>query len=452
VSVVGKAAFRLAHRLRGSQSLRILSEIADEPNVSPEEALSRQLMRLRALVAHADKTVPYYRELFGSIGLKPEDVRSFDDYAKIPILTKQILRERQDDLVSSAFDRASLLTHNSGGSTGVPIRYLRDQRYMDDSDAATYRNLMQCGWRPGDMVAFVWGFSGRLNTMSRIEFEARQHLRRFYQFNPFVSSPADFDRWITTLNKIRATAFLGYSSTIGRLARHMLETGRTVKGMRGVFTTAERLYPQQREDIGKAFGCHVYDLYGSAEVQNIASECAHGSMHINADYCHLEVGPALHEHERPLIVTSLKSLAFPFIRYQNGDAGQLTDQGTCNCGSGFPVMRLTVARQSDNFVFRNGRVVHGQFFIYTMYGSEGVESFQFHQVEIDKVIIRIVPTAGKEDAARRSGERAAAEVRRQAAVDVPIEIELVDRIEFSSAGKHRFTRSDIVAPHGLSNA
>jgi len=223
--------------------------------------------------------VPYYRELFASIGLEPGDITSLDEFATIPVLTKDILRAHRDDLVSTAYQRDALLIHNSGGSTGVPVSFFRDRSYLDASDAGTYRNLSQCGWQPGDMVAFVWGFNTRLDAMRPIEFELRQRIRRFYQFDPFKSSPADLDAWVDRMRTIQPTAVQGHASTIARLARRMLETGRTIPGVRGVFTTAERLYAPQRKDMQEAFGCTVYDLYGSSEVQNIAAECLSQHAH-----------------------------------------------------------------------------------------------------------------------------------------------------------------------------
>ena len=444
MSVVGNAAFTLAHRLRGSQSLRMYHDMSGEPRASRELVATRQLQRLQELVRHANTTVPYYRELFAKIGLEPGDITSLDAFAAIPVLTKDILRARRDDLVSSAYPRASLLVHNSGGSTGVPVSFFRDQSYLDASDAGTYRNLSQCGWRPGDMVAFVWGFNTRLDAMRPVEFELRQRLRRFYQFDPFKSSPADLDGWVRRMRAIRPTAVHGYASTIARLARRMIETGQKVPGVRGVFTTAERLYAPQRKDMQDAFGCTVYDLYGSSEVQNIAAECSSGSLHINADFCLLEFDePVQASGSRPLLVTSLKSRAFPFIRYRNDDAGTGGDGSTCSCGSGFPVMRLTVARESDNFTLPNGRVVHGEFFTHLMYGAKGIERFQFHQVSSGRIILRVVPGLNELDVAQRTAAEAAQELRRQLGSDLEVDVTVVEDIALSAAGKHRFTRSDV---------
>jgi phenylacetate-CoA ligase len=441
-SGLGSLAFSLTHRLRRSASLRLFREIRDEPWQSEDEVRRRQFERLSHLLEHAETTVPYYREMFRSLGIASRDVRSFEDFARLPVLTKDILRERCDDLVSEAVDRNSLLAHHSGGSTGVPVTFYRDRSYLDASDAGTYRNLAQCGWRPGDMVAFFWGFNERLNTMPAWQFELRQRLRRFYQLDPFKSGEREMAAWARRWRHIAPQVALGYASTIGRFAEHLLRTGSRVTPLKGVFTTAEKLYEPQRKLIEQAFGCPVFDLYGSSEVQNIAAQCPNGSMHVNSDFCVLEVEDPNLAGPRPLLVTSLKQFAMPFIRYRNEDSGGL-ESGACACGRGFPLMRLEVARLSDNFVLPDGRVVHGEYFTHLMYGSEGIASFQFHQTAVDRIVLRIVPTSASPERREAAVQKSIEQIQVLADGHVSVEVLLVDAIPLSTAGKHRFTRSDV---------
>jgi phenylacetate-CoA ligase len=445
MSVLGSLAFSLTHRLRRSDSLRLYHAIRDEPWQSTDEVRRRQFERLAHLLGHAEATVPYYRELFRSLGITSRDIRSFADFASFPLLTKDILRERMDDLVSDAVDRSTLLPHHSGGSTGVPVTFYRDRQYLDASDAGTYRNLAQCGWKPGDMVAFFWGFNKRLDAMPRWQFELRQRLRRFYQFDPFKSGRAEMASWVRTWRRVQPVVALGYASTVARFAEYVLQEGIILPPIKGVFTTAEKLYPVQRTSIGRAFGCHVFDLYGSSEVQNIAAECPAGSMHVNADYCVLETAPEGDALAQPLILTSLKSYAMPFIRYRNEDCGRLSSE-TCSCGRGFPLMHLDVARLSDNFVLPGSKVVHGEFFTHLMYGSEGIASFQFHQTAPDRIVLRVVPGPGSVARRAEAIRSAIQQIRALSESLIHVDVEEVDAIPLSSAGKHRFTRSDVALP------
>lgn len=449
-SPLGPAAFRLAKRWRGDRTLQLLREIEPIPKLARERIDALQIDRLQALLAHAERHVPYYRELFRELSVTSREIDSLEALAQLPILTKEIIRSRWKDLIREDMPLEKLSAHFSGGSTGVPLRFYRDAGYMQYSEAGTYRNLQQCGWQPGELIAFFWGFNDRLSRMTPLEFELRQWLRRMYQFDPFRSGPAELDRWHRRWLGLRPRIALGYASTIARFAEHLHRNRRSVPPLRGVFTTAESLYPAQREIISSTFGCPVFDCYGSSEVQNIAAECAQGSMHINADFVILESagsGPAP-DSPRPLLVTSLLNYSMPFIRYQNEDCGALLEQ-SCSCGNSFPLMELRIARISDSFTLANGRVIHGEFFTHLMYGSAGIDQFQFHQTALSQIVLRIVPGPGDAAARQAAVRHVVEQVEALAPGQLRVEVVESEQIPLSHAGKHRFTRSDVSAADTL---
>ena len=442
--VLGRFLLRATQKLRNSHSLDLFDQLRPAAFAKPADLKAAQWQRLSALLAHAEAHVPYYREMFSSLGIHSPDIRNLEDFAALPVLTKDIVRERQRDLLIENVPLQTLSQHHSGGSTGIPLTFYREQAYMDASEAGTYRNWAQSGWQPGEMVAFFWGGNEKLYRMPRWEFRLRQELRRIYQFDPFHSGASEMAEWLKVWPSLGATIAHGYASTIARFAEYIETTNQSVSSLRGVFTTAEKLYPQQRETISRVFGCRVYDCYGSSEIQNIAAECSHGRMHVNADFVVLEEDRTTNNPSTqvPLLVTSLWNYAMPFIRYRNEDCGILLDDA-CDCGNNFPLMELNIARVSDNFVMPDGRVVHGEFFTHLMYGSEGILNFQFHQTAPDKITLWIVPGNGsnqKRDALTRA---AVEQIKNLSTSPMNVEIRETDNIPLSTAGKHRFTRSDV---------
>jgi phenylacetate-CoA ligase len=437
--------FYAIQKLRRSRSLDLLSQIERTPRLGRDQVEEIQWQRLSALLDHAEKNVPYYREMFRSLGIQSRDVRDMNDFRNLPILTKDIIRERQKDLIRNDVPVDSLYKHHSGGSTGVPLTFYRERSYVDVAEAGTFRNWMQCRWQPGEMVAFFWGGDKRFYEMPKWQFRLRQHIRRIYQFDPFFSGPQEMDEWLRIWPSVGARIAHGYASTIARFCEHIEKTGKSVTPLRGVFTTAEKLFPAQRDTISRVLGCNVYDCYGSSEVQNIAAECRHGRMHVNADFVVLEseqASPGIDYQAKPFLVTSLWNYAMPFIRYRNEDCGSLIE-GDCDCGNSFALMELNISRVSDNFVLPNGRVVHGEFFTHLMYGSEGISTFQFHQTATDHITIWVVPGVGSAEARQRTLHSAVAQITALSPEKLTVEVRETDNIPLSSAGKHRFTRSDV---------
>ncbi|MCP9493819.1 MAG: hypothetical protein MSG64_05105 [Pyrinomonadaceae bacterium MAG19_C2-C3] len=447
VDALGNLILQTHERLQGSSVFEILRQIESAPFQSRQEIEANQMRRLRSLLQHAEAHVPYYRELFKRIGVTHQDICTLKDFEQLPILTKDIIRECGRDLIREDVPLEDLLPHHSGGSTGVPLTFYRERRYMEASNAGVFRYLKQAGWQVGEMVAFFWGFNENLYRMPRWKFEARQLLRRKYQFDPFYSGAKQMDEWIKRWRTLNAKVALGYASTVARFAEHIEQRGAQVEPLRGVFTTAEKLYPQQRQVISRVFKCNVFDAYGSSEVQNIAVECPSGKMHINSDFVVLETDETSEASPdtRPFLITSLWNYAMPFIRYRNEDCGSLSDE-QCACGNNFPLMNLNVARTSDNFHLPDGGVVHGEFFTHLMYGSRGIKTFQFHQTARDEIKLLIVPTNDEADAeARRQVIVKASEELKQLSPDVKFTVEQVTAIPLSKAGKHRFTKSDVKA-------
>jgi phenylacetate-CoA ligase len=431
--------------MRRSRSLQILDEIRSTPNASLAQIEADQLNRLSALLASAESHVPYYREMFRTLGCRSRDIRTLKDFASIPFLTKDIIRERQKDMVREDMPEDKLIIGNSGGSTGVPLRFYRDRSVLDAAEAGTFRNLLQAGWEPGDMIAYFWGWNNQLDVMPSYEFELRQRLRRSYQFDPFQSGPENMDRWLDKFDAIKPKVVFGYASTVARFAAHAESRKRRLPPVGGVFTTAEKLYPHQRDTISRVFNCRVYDCYGSSEVINIASECSRGRMHVNTDFVVLEVDRSgtVPGESTPFIVTGLWNHTMPFIRYRNEDCGELME-GACDCGSHFPLMQLRISRVSDNFTFPGGKVIHGEFFTHLMYGSEGISMFQFHQTAADSITLWIVPGPGDSNARESAIRRVIQEAEKlDSSGRVRVQVKETEAIPLSATGKHRFIRSDV---------
>src|SRR5258705_10372584 len=101
--------------LRGSRSLKLFRQISREPFASTEEVENSQLRRLSDLLSHAEQNVPYYRDLLRSLKITSRDIRSFSDFSQLPVLPKELVRERCGDLVREDVPSGSLSKLASGG-------------------------------------------------------------------------------------------------------------------------------------------------------------------------------------------------------------------------------------------------------------------------------------------------------------------------------------------------
>src|SRR5690606_3520997 len=103
--------------LRGRKTLAYLREYDKQQWLSRDEIAALQWTKLKRLIDHCAAEVPYYQRRWREIGVAPGDIRDLDDYARLPLLTKQDIRDNQEALKAPAF-RDSLLFKATGGSTG----------------------------------------------------------------------------------------------------------------------------------------------------------------------------------------------------------------------------------------------------------------------------------------------------------------------------------------------
>lgn len=193
----------------------------------------------------------------------------------------------------------------------------------------------------------------------------------------------------------------------------------------GVYSTAEMLDDTQRAAMEEAFGCKVFNQYGSREIPNIACECRHGRMHVFTDMVWLE------SIDGNLLVTSLTNRLMPMIRYENGDSGELLDE-PCNCGLPFPLMAMGLCRKNDFIVAPDGRQIHPSFFNRLLYGQTQVTQYQFVQETAQHVVLRLATELPLADTAIRAMKSSVADT------GLALEVAYVPEIERTISGKHRF--------------
>lgn len=404
------------------------------------EAIERaRRSKIRTLVDHAYAHVPYYRELFDREGIDPREIRSPADLERVPVLTKEGLRDNFDRLFSSAFDRDAVVVDSTGGSTGSPTRYAHDRRYIELAQATLMRSMSWSGCEPGALVAWVVGLEAPPGPQERAKRALQRVVNGKLYLNAFDASDASLAAWCREIRRHRPRAFYGYASALTLLARYVAENGVELPAVCAAVTTAEKLYPEQAEAIEKGLGCGVRDFYGCREAFNIAATCGHGRMHSIADMTLLTTDAA-----GAVTVTPLDNLAMPLLRYQNGDAVEIREE-SCDCGLALPVIQMKVGRTTDFFVNREGRRIHGEYFTHLMYGVEGVREFQFRQKSVDDVVLAVVLDG------RRPGEAVEAELARVrdevgAHCQLPLAVRLVEEIPRTRVGKHLFTVSEIATP------
>lgn len=418
------------HRHYAPERYAQLQVLLRNQTLSRTALLEKQQRDFAAMVAHARTHTPYYAERFAAYAGAP--------LQDLPILEKEVVRARLDDLLDRHADRAAVKLGHTGGSTGKPLAFWYDAAKHELMRAGMMRGFMMSGWRPGQKILNFWGASR--DTRKGGVFGAggwRECISAEKSITAVEYSEARLDAWARFIQHWRPTLLYGYVSALTELARYLIATRLPMpNSLIGVYCTAEMLDAWQRELITQAFGCKVFNQYGCREVPNIAWECRHGHMHVFADLVWLESLriPGEEGGENRLLVTSLSNRLMPFIRYNLGDSGRLLE-GECECGLAFPLMEMGLCRQNDLICTPGGKRIHPSSFNRLLYGKTHIHQYQWVQRSPACMELNVVAD-GPLDAPETAALQEA--LRREVDAGLSLVVNRVAQIPRTATGKHRF--------------
>ncbi len=319
--------------------------------------------RLQALLAHAARHAPIYRQLAG----RSRGTPSLQDF---PVMPKAQLMQRFDEWVTDPGIRLAGLRDfvadpsriadpylgryvvwESSGSSGVPGIFVQDAGAMAVYDALealrrpVTRPLQRWldPWYATERIAFIGATEGHYASVVSSE--------RLRRLNPALSNcmhnvsfMQPWRRLVEQLEAIDPTIIATYPSVAMMLAEEK-SAGRLDVRPEEILTGGESLTPPMRRFIESTFGRPVVNRYGASEFFSLACECRWGRMHLNSDWALLEpvdkLGRAVPAGETgaTVLLTNLANRVQPLIRYDLGDRVAI-DGTACPCGSVWPVIRV----------------------------------------------------------------------------------------------------------------
>jgi phenylacetate-CoA ligase len=436
---------KLYEKFTGRKILERLVELNHSQWLSREELLALQQKKLQRLVEYAYRFIPYYHRIFDQVGFVPGNLMNDPaSFRKIPLLTKKVINEHFNELITIDPHQQNHLTRNcTGGSTGHPLIFIQDDNFRDYVTADIHRHIEWTGWKIGECHAYIWGSDYEVTSQKAFRSRLMNWCLNRFIANAFTLCDESMTAFTRKVLQKHPCVLYGYASSLTRYAEFVKANHQDVKFI-SVISTAEMLYPEQRELIKQTFECPVINLYGTRELGGLACECKEQmGLHISVENVHLEIlqaeEPTVTGQTGDIVVTNLNNYGMPFIRYQVGDVGQVGEEA-CKCGRGLPVLRLLNGRTSDLFKTKEGRTVHGEFFTHLFYDFQQVQQFQVIQESYENIIVSIVAKSQIPSERLAYIEHAIKDVMQS---NVGVEFRFVDSISVTPSGKFRFTISKV---------
>lgn len=321
-------AFPLAERFEKRELRGKISELSRFYRLPAQEQKNKAIHSLVEVLGFVKMNVPYYRDLFDSIGFDPESIkRDLKYFQDVPYLTKEIINEQGERLYSQSLSDIRHYMCKTGGSTGVSCHIPYDQTAADYASAT---------------VLFARDYVGNSRLKHELHFACRfpdavdpgWPTRESFKGFAMNRSNVFFDRlddiglseiW-GTINRRRPYMVHAHPSTIYALANYV-EKHDLKSGVFPVFeSSGEVLQPYMRETISRALDCRVVDRYGLAELGVLAYELDGKGLRVltSEGWAESRVNDR-NDHE--LILTGFRNRLMPIIRYVTGDLAQVEETG-----------------------------------------------------------------------------------------------------------------------------
>jgi len=418
----------------GPEFERQLQELVDSDKWSVSEIEAYQNEKLQALVRHAYENIPYYRERWKALKISPVDIRSRDDLHKLPVLTKEEVRQNADRFVSQKTPKRELLSRHTSGTTGKGLHFYMTGDAVAFQWAVWWRHRARFGVSPGTWHANFTGQRVIPITQSKPPYWRWNRPMRQALINMQSLTPAKIGSVVEFLNSQSFDFYAGYPSFIHMLALNATDAGlRLAAPPRVIFTGAENMLDFQRRDIQAFTGAVLTDHYGCTEACGNASRCPEFVYHEDFEFGIMEgIERTPGDRAKTIVCTGFACDAFPFIRYEVGDTAVWQDAEGCLCGRSSRVLLRVEGRTDDYVVTPEGARIARLDYLFK--DALNVKEAQIVQERLGEIRILLV---------RRSayGTRDELEIRRDIrswlSPSLEVRFEYVEEIPRGSNGKFR---------------
>jgi phenylacetate-CoA ligase len=437
------------------------------PYWPPEEVRALQNRRLRLVVEHAFKTVPFYRAL-GRDGFDPQTIRTVEDLARLPMIDGSDLADDPMQFVCDTFRAQGREVFKTSGSTSglrKPIfwdhaslllraaRGERDRRVIAELSGESWTAMIAREFLTSELRHFVARLAGidterhqRLLILPA-DFSSRTQRTIYSEKSLIPRRPVHYHHLPPTVpfkvavkhvRAIRPRVVLSFGSYVDQFLHYVHANGQNLPMPRLWVYLGDRISPGARA-LAEELGCRLYSVYGAMEAGTIGFQCEEREgFHLNTDLCAVRVVGDSGEDLPPgesggVVISPLDNRAMILLNYQLGDRATLSED-PCPCGRTLPLLTQMEGRQSEMIRLGDGREITS-ITIEAMFSAllRRTVQAQLAQDVPGTLCWRVVPIAGESrgDLERAMKERALSVL----GSDTRLEVSFVDRIPLTGAGK-----------------
>lgn len=320
----------------------------------------------------------------------PKNTNPYRWLSYFPVLSKKTFRENVEYILTAPITK-DLTAIMSSGSSGPPSKV-----YFTKNELANNRALQVLWW---EWAGYEFGNS-ILQTGVNMKRSKEKRIKDFLLHTRYIDamshSHEEIEKELRYLEAHPKDHFIAYASSLYLFAKVALEKNIQGVHFKSVISLGEKLLPNFRETIEKAFSCKVFDTYGASEGFLIASQCQAGKYHVLTPHLVLEILDEQGKEVKPgemgrVVLTGLDNFTTPLIRYEVGDLAVKAKDEKCSCGLEFPVLEEIIGRQTEFILTPKGKYITVQNVVRILKHFPEVEQFKVVQDQPNAIRVIYIP-------------------------------------------------------------
>lgn len=368
--------------------LKYWREITSKPET---ELYKIQSAKLKKILKYASENSSFYKYL------KIEEKQNPYNWLKeFPILTKRTFKQNLEHILTEK-DENGLISIMSSGSTGPPSKVFFNKEELSSNRALQILWWEWAGYEFGNSV-----LQTGVNMNRSLEKSIKDKLLSTRYIDAMKHEEKQILKELIHLRMNPKDHFVAYASSLYLFAKTALEHNILDIKFKSVISLGEKLLPQFRETIEKAFSCMVYDTYGASEGFLIASQCKAGNYHIMSPHVLIEIldekGVEVKAGETGRVVlTGLDNFTTPLIRYEVGDLAVKGEEIKCSCGLELPVLNQIIGRLTEFLITPNQKYITVQTVVRILKQFPEIDQFKVIQTGMNDFILEYISPKSQVD-------------------------------------------------------
>lgn len=352
---------------------------------SYDESVNYQLIKTKELIKYCDTNVLYYRNLFKYNGFNT-DIKYLSDLKNLPILTKDIIIDNFENLISQSFHK-KYYKMNTSGTTGKRLTLLGTDDLFKIECAFIENSYLDHGAKLySDHSIWIRRYSP--NEGDPIFFNDyelnRSYMSAFHLNDETIFSYVDY------INKTKTKILVSYPSTIYYLSILCLKYNLKLPYVKHIHGASEVCLPQWNQSIIEAFGTPIRMHYGQVEKVSFAhQDMLDDNYKENLLYGFTEV-----EENDIIVGTGFYNEVMPLIRYKTNDIVEVNNDVDLN-GAYPKTIKNILGRNGDMLITEKDSYVPAVNFYSFMSKFEEVDLFQIIQKKENKEVDFYIVTNSK---------------------------------------------------------